>query len=124
MGMPDIVYNTVELFAGDRLIVGGLVDAAVGGPVVGSVAATIVIGEKDGTLVRDLNAQSPSEVTVEADDGVDGSGGFVVRGVVAGAVTAEWAPGVLFADIGITTDAGGPHTVERVEIRVRRGVVT
>jgi hypothetical protein len=30
---------------------------------------------------------------------------------------------VYFCDIGITTDLGGPHTVERVEIAVRRGVV-
>jgi hypothetical protein len=119
MGMPDIVYNRVDLFAGDRLIVGGRVDAAAGDADPVTVEATIVIGEKDGTLLRDLNAQSPSEVTVDAD----GDGGFVVRGEVAGAVTALWDPGVYFCDIGITTDLGGPHTVERVEIAVRRGVV-
>jgi hypothetical protein len=117
--MPDVVYNRMELFAGDRLIVGGRVDAAAGEDDPETVEATIVIGEKDGTLVRDLNAQDPGEVSVDAD----GDGGFVVRGEVAGAVTALWAPGTLFADIGITTDAGGPHTVERVEIVVRRGVV-
>jgi hypothetical protein len=117
MGMPDAVYSRMELFAGNLLIVGGRVDAAVGGDDPVTVEATIVIGEKDGTLLRDLNAQS--EVTVEAD----GDGGFVVRGEVAGAVTALWDPGVYFCDIGITTDQGGPHTVERVEIAVRRGVV-